>query len=68
MNRAVIMPEYVTEKMLKYLDDLREDGTCNMFGAAPFVQLQFQIDRPVAKQVLTYWMQTFSERHPRRVG
>jgi hypothetical protein len=38
-----------------------------MFGAAPFVLLQFpDLSEQQAKQVLIYWMQTFGDRHPRR--
>ena len=64
-QQAESRPECLTAEMLEYLDRLREDGTCNMFGAAPFVQLEFQISRQDAKDVLIYWMETFSTRHPK---
>lgn len=64
---AVEKPEYLTEEHLRYLDQLRESGVTNMFGAAPFVLLQFpDLSEQQAKQVLIYWMQTFGDRHPRR--
>ena len=59
-------PEYLTEEHLLYLDQLRESGVTNMFGAVPFILLQFSnLNEQEAKQVLIYWMQTFSDRHPR---
>ena len=58
-------PDFVTEKHLKYLDGLRESGIINMFGAAPYVQANFELSRKEARQVLSYWMRTFSKRHPK---
>ena len=59
-------PEYLTEEHLLYLDQLRESGVTNMFGAVPYVMLQFpDLSEQQAKQVLIYWMKTFSDRHPR---
>ncbi|MGA3118104.1 MAG: hypothetical protein ABSF90_27190 [Syntrophobacteraceae bacterium] len=64
---AVDKPEYLTEEHLRYLDRLRESGITNMFGAVPFILLQFpDLSEQQAKQVLIYWMKTFSDRHPRR--
>ena len=46
-----------------YLDELRESGAINMFGARPYLQREFGIDKNEAAEVLSYWMA--SERHPR---
>ena len=63
---AIEKPEFLTEEHLVYLDRLRESGVTNMFGAAPFILDQFpELTEKEAKQVLTYWMETFGERHPR---
>ena len=59
-------PEHVTEEHLLYLDRLRESGVTNMFGAVPFILLEFSdLSEQQAKQVLIYWMKSFSDRHPR---
>lgn len=59
-------PEYVMEEHLEYLDRLRETGVTNMFGATPFIQVQFpELSQREAKQVLVYWMKTFADRHPK---
>jgi hypothetical protein len=57
-------PEFVTEDMLEYLDELRESGITNMFGATPYIEEEFpELERSEAREVLTYWMHTFSQRH-----
>lgn len=42
-----------------YLDGLRETGATNMFGAAPYIEEEFNVDRKVAGEVLQAWMRTF---------
>lgn len=61
-------PEICTDAMLDYLDELRESGETNMFGAGPYLDAQFPElwmggDPPRsyrssinAKAVLAYWM------------
>jgi len=58
-------PECVTDEHLMYLDNLRESGITNMFGAGEYVERFFELDRSTARTILTYWMKSFSERHPR---
>jgi len=57
-------PNFVTEEHLEYLDDLRESGVTNMFGASPYLAEEFWLDKREARKVLSYWMNTFAERHP----
>ena len=56
-------PKTVTDEHLTFLDELRESGATNMYGAAPWLEEAFVLDREVAREVLLYWMQSFSERH-----
>jgi hypothetical protein len=63
------MSEYVYEsefeqEVFEYLDQLRESGATNMFGARPYIVDEFGIDKNEAGQLLQKWMGTFSERHP----
>jgi hypothetical protein len=58
-------PESATDEVLEYLDDLRESGETNMFGAAAYLEVDFDYSRAEARAALLYWMHTFSERHPR---
>ncbi len=46
-------------EIFAYLDDLRESGVTNMFGAGPYVQEDFGLDRKAAGEAVTAWMKTF---------
>jgi hypothetical protein len=60
-----VRPEFVTEDMLDFLDELRETGVTNMFGAAPYVHDEYpDLTKKESKDVLLYWMETFESRHP----
>lgn len=53
-------PDFVTDEHLEYLDDLRESGVTNMFGARQYVQGAFpELSEKEAGAVLGYWMKTF---------
>jgi len=67
-----VRPEYCTDDMLDYLDDLRESGETNMFGAGPYLDRKFPElsegrkgfhSSEKSRTVLSYWMGSFSERH-----
>ena len=56
------MMEPMVEEYFQFLDTLRESGVTNMFGAAPYLQQQFGLDRGEARKVLLEWMESFSQR------
>lgn len=66
MNKAIIeRPEVVDDEHLLYLDELRESGQTNMFGAGSYLQDEFNIEKhKEASVILRYWMKSFGERHP----
>jgi hypothetical protein len=66
-DRPPERPTRATEAHLRYLDDLREGGVVNVFGAGLWLEEAFGLDPKAAGQVLIYWIRTFSERHPRPV-
>ena len=53
------------EDVLEFFDDLRESGVTNMFGAGSYLTAEFGFSSRPAGDLLTYWMTTFGERHPR---
>ena len=57
-------PDIVDDGHLIYLDNLRESGETNMFGAGRYLEKVFTITRHDASVILGYWMKSFSERHP----
>jgi hypothetical protein len=44
-----------------FLDNLRESGVTNMFGAAPYLVEAFDLPQQDARTVLKSWMNTFSD-------
>ena len=51
----------VTQEHLTYLDELRESGVTNMFGAGAYVERRFpELTKSEARMVLTYWMENFN--------
>ena len=53
------------KKYFDYLDQLRQSGETNMFGALPYLQKQFfelALDRKKAAQVLQAWMDSRQEK------
>ena len=52
------------DRYLVFLDQLRESGETNMFGARPYLEQEYQeLHSAQAAKVLAYWMRTFSKRH-----
>jgi hypothetical protein len=51
-----------TQEVFSFLDALRESGATNMFGAAPYIQREFGVDRTRARALLLEWMESFSSR------
>ena len=52
------------DQVNEFLDELRESGATNMFGAAPYIAEAFEIDKRQARAMLSEWMRIFEERHP----
>jgi len=41
----------------EYLDDLRDSGATNMFGASAYLEDEFYLGRAEARKILLEWMQ-----------
>ena len=68
MSIRVIAPlepaEPPADKYLVFLDELRQSGRTNMFGATPYLTRQFpELSIPAARRILGHWMDTFARRH-----
>ncbi len=61
-------PSIVDDEHLEYLDDLRESGVTNMFGAGPYLSREFGLDDDDARTIVAYWMRSFRERHAKGEG
>ena len=62
-GKTMERPINLEDAHLVYLDDLRERGVTNMYGAGSYLESVFDLSREDATNILSYWMRTFSERH-----
>ena len=44
-----------------YLEELRESGVTNMFGATPYLREEFDLGRREAMKILSSWMENYDE-------
>lgn len=49
----------MTKEHKEYLDNLRESGETNMFGASPYLMMEFGLEKREAHAVLSQWMKSF---------
>ena len=49
------------KEVFQYLNKLRESGVTNMYGASPYIQSKFGLDRQDSRILLSIWMSNFSE-------
>jgi hypothetical protein len=47
------------KEIFDFLEDLRESGQINMFGAAPVLQEAFGLNKYEAREILADWMKSY---------
>ena len=51
----------------EYLEELRQSGVTNMFGASPYLVSRFGLGRREARKVLSNWMENYEELVERKI-
>ena len=59
INENDIIFDNLAEEVFPYLDDLRESGVTNMFGAHQYVMEDFEINKKLAIKLVSAWVQQF---------
>ena len=49
----------MNEEYYNFLNELRESGKTNMFGAGSYLQEEFGLDKKEAHEILMAWMKQF---------
>ena len=49
------------KEMFEFLNDLRESGSINMFGARPCLAKQFELSKKESLNTLVKWTENFNE-------
>jgi hypothetical protein len=60
----VDLGEVNKDEVFVYLDELRDSGITNMFGAGSYIMQEFGLSKRDAQSLLVEWMESFSDRHP----
>ena len=47
------------ENIFDYLEDLRDSGQINMFGASPYIVEAFGLNKYQAREILSEWMHDY---------
>jgi len=58
------MDQFVTERLstyFAYLEDLRDSGEINMWGASQYLESEFGLNRRESKDVFLTWIKTFNK-------
>ena len=50
------------ETYFNYLESLRDSGVTNMFGAVPYLQNAFGLDKYEERDILVEWMESYSSQ------
>jgi hypothetical protein len=55
--------DYVMEKQIyyDYLEELRQFGVTNMFGAVPYLMREFDLSHDEASKILSDWMGSYKQ-------
>lgn len=59
-NREAYIMKEEWKSYYLYLEELRDSGVTNMFGAGPYLAEAFDLDLDFAHKVLANWMQNYS--------
>jgi len=51
----------MTPEHKQFLNELRESGVTNMFGAGPYLEKEFGLTKKDALSILSEWMRTFKQ-------
>ena len=52
--------------MFEYLNDLRDSGVTNMFGAGIYLQEEFGLEKKEARSILSEWMRSFDTKNEKQ--
>ena len=62
INEKVEVKEDISDnEYFSYLNDLRDSGVTNMFGAGEYLERDFNLDKREAREILTRWIRSFDE-------
>ena len=61
INEEDIIFDEISNEVFLYLEELRESGVTNMFGAHQYVMEDFEISKALAIKLVKTWMDSYNE-------
>ena len=61
INEEDIIFDEISNEVFLYLEELRESGVTNMFGAHQYVMEDFEISKTLAIKLVKTWMDSYNE-------
>jgi hypothetical protein len=55
------MDKFTRNEVFLYLEELRASGVTNMWGATPYLERHFELDKKTAKEWLLKWMKSYNK-------
>ena len=52
---------YQEQEVFEYLNELRESGATNMFGAVRYIVKEFRYSEEESRRILLLWMDNFND-------
>ena len=49
------------KEVLEFLNMLRITGVTNMFGATPYIEAEYGLDKKESRRLLSLWMKNFND-------
>ena len=51
------------KEVLEFLNMLRITGVTNMFGATPYIEAEYGLDKKESRRLLSLWMNNFNDEN-----
>ena len=58
----MVSDEHMRNEVYLYLEQLRESGETNMFGAAAYIEQHFELSKKDARKYLMDWMRSYNKK------
>jgi hypothetical protein len=56
-----MMDKFTRNEVFLYLEELRASGVTNMWGATPYLERHFELDKKTAKEWLLKWIKSYNK-------
>jgi len=62
INKQDIIFDEISNEVFLYLEELRESGITNMFGAHQYVMEDFEVSKAMAIKLVKTWMDNYNNK------